>query len=278
MRSKQIATENRIKRISNKRGWSKEEKEEEIKEVNETYEEFKQLKQEQLNSAERDIEYYTEAMNQPLQVFEKRCEACNLTFKGKTALQDFEEHTKTRKHRLKVGEIEEYWECKWCKEKIRKTNDYMCNDINVERHEGLCTEKDKPRLDENGNIIIEHLENQDLSAFEFTLNFNETFDLFNRLNVKHAAEYFLTDTRLHNKLPPNHLFNHPKFGIYPTNDTKFFISEGWDLMVDMVGNPIAEIQHRNEGTLLTFVDLENDDDKLPIGAVSGIDFSAWSIY
>tara|TARA_E500000318_G_scaffold17570_1_gene17818 strand:- start:2048 stop:2989 length:942 start_codon:yes stop_codon:yes gene_type:complete len=252
IRAKETALNNKIKKIKGKRGWSEEDKAESIEEAQNSFEEYKKFKLGQLENAKKEIVYYNEAKNSPLAVFEKKCELFGTIFRGKNALEQYEAHTKSKKYLLRTGQIEEYWDCKYCGQKIRKTHDRRFNDFELERHETTCPVRYEERYDENGNVIIKHLENKELEAFHFLLNFDSTFQVFKRLNIKMGSEYFLTDNRLHELLPEEYLQQHPKYGIVPHKDTQLFVSEGWDFICDMVGNPIADLEHRNDGTLITF--------------------------
>jgi hypothetical protein len=265
LRAKITATDNRKKRVNNKRGWTKEEKEEALKDIEESFNDFKKLKEEQITKAENDIKYYHEAKNEPLLTFEKKCEICKKTFKGKNALELYEDHCKTRLHKLRVGEIVEFWDCRYCKKKVRKEHDIRELDMNIDIHESMCPEKDKPRLDENGNEIIEHLENNRLEPFQFPLDWDETFEIFKKLNIRLSPEYFLTDDRLHNRLPIGSVYNHPKYGDYPVKGSCLFVSENWDMIINELGEPVCDIEHRNKGTYLHYYKLDAEEEQDPVG-------------
>ena len=276
LRSKQTALEKKMKLIKNRRGWDEEMKEAENKLANDMFNEFKGLKEDQIQKCIKDIEYYSEAKTKPLEVFSKTCEDCNMTFKGKTALEQYEQHCLTRKHRLKTGELKEYWECEYCKQQVRKTCDFKNSCINMERHLLVCEEKDKPQFDENGNEIINHLQGKELKPFHFLLNFDETFEAFKKLNIKLDAEWFINSCSLQNNLSydcltfvykkkPNRFDKDEIQDIRTKKDTILYVSEGWDLMIDSFGNPICDLLHKNSGTEVIFFG-ENPDD------------ASWSIF
>ena len=270
IRAKETALANKINRVNNKRGWTKEEREEEIERLNKEYEDFKTLKDQQLEKAQRDIKYYHEAKNEPLLTFEKKCSLCRKTFKGKNALDLFDEHCKTRQHRIKCGDIVEFWECKYCNKKVRKENDIRELDRNIDTHESLCPEKNKPRLDENGNEILEHLENINLDPFDFKLDWDETFETFKKLNIKLSPEYFLTDNRLLNRLPEGSIFNHPKYGDYPVKGSSLIVSDKWDMIINELGDPVCDIEHKNSGSYMHFYDIQKEENKEPLGYFNDI--------